>query len=135
MAECEVKLNLDIVIDKLLPVAIAKGLELGSQIVENDAKRGCPVNDGVLRSSIIHQVDADNGKAIIGSNCEYAPYVHFGTGIYAQNGRQTPWMYTTSDGETYTTVGQKPNPFLQDAIDNNLDNILRQFDNLLDKEV
>ncbi len=135
MVECEVKLNLDKVIEKLLPEAIAKGLELGSQIVENDAKRNAPVNDGVLRASITHEVDKENGIAVIGSNVEYGMYVHEGTGIYTENGRQTPWMYTTADGETYTTVGQKPNPFLQDAIDSNIDNILRQFENLLDKEV
>ena len=132
---CEVKLNLDKVIEKLLPEAIARGLELGSQIVENDAKRNCPVDDGVLRASITHKVDVDEGKSEIGSNVEYAPYVHEGTGIYAENGRQTPWMYTDAKGETYTTVGQKPNPFLQKAIDDNLDNIVKQFENLLDKEV
>lgn len=135
MAECEVKLNLDKVIEKLLPEAIVKGLELGSQVVENDAKRNAPVNDGVLRASITHEVDKENGMAVIGSNVEYAPYVHFGTGIYAENGRQTPWMYTTADGKTYTTVGQKPNPFLQDAIDSNMDNIIKQFENLLDGEM
>lgn len=134
MAESEVYLNLQKVINELLPEALAKGLEKAGQIVENDAKRNCPVDDGILRASITHVVNTDESNVSIGTNVEYAPYVHEGTGIYNPDGRKTAWIYTTADGETYVSHGQKAQPFLQDAIDSNLDKIVEQFENLLDKE-
>lgn len=130
----EVYLNLQNVIDKLLPEAINSGLEYAGQLIENEAKRKCPVDDGVLRASITHEVDEENSSVSIGTNVECAPYVHEGTGIYNPEGRKTPWIYTTADGKTYISHGQKANPFLQDAVDDNFDNIIKKFENLLDKE-
>lgn len=127
----EVYLNLQKVIDKLLPDALAKGLEIAGQLVENEAKKNCPVNDGTLRASITHEVNMDNSSVSIGSNVEYAPFVHEGTGQFNPEGRKTPWKYTTADGEVWTSKGQKPQPFLQDAIDNNMDNIVKKFEGLL----
>jgi HK97 gp10 family phage protein len=49
--------------------------------VETAAKARCPVKTGRLRSSINHRVET-SGKgivAIIGTNVEYAIYVHEGT--------------------------------------------------------
>jgi len=129
----EIYLNLQNVIDKLLPEALAKGLKKAGQLVENEAKRNCPVDAGVLRSSISHVVNEDDASVSIGSNVEYAPYVHEGTGTYHPEGRKTALIYTTADGETYISHGQKPNPFLQDAIDNNMDAIVKQFENLLEE--
>jgi HK97 gp10 family phage protein len=131
MANSEVYINLQNVIDKLLPEALAKGLEKAGQLVENDAKRNCPVDDGVLRASITHEVDENNASVSIGTNVEYAPYVEYGTGIYNPEGRKTAWIYTTPDGETYISHGQEAQPFLQPAVDNNMDKIVEQFENLL----
>ncbi|MEL7646980.1 MAG: HK97-gp10 family putative phage morphogenesis protein [Sedimentibacter sp.] len=130
----EVYLNLQNVIDKLLPEALSKGLEYAGQLIENEAKRKVPVDDGVLRASITHAVDNENSSVSIGTSTEYAPYVEFGTGLYNPEGRKTAWIYTTADGETYISHGQKAQPFLQPAIDENLDNIINKFENLLDKE-
>lgn len=130
----EVYINLQNVIDKLLPEALAKGLEYAGQLVENEAKRKVPVDDGVLRASITHAVDSDKSSVSIGSNVEYAPYVEYGTGIYNTEGRKTTWIYTTADGEAYISHGQKAQPFLQPAVDENLDNIVKKFEGLLDKE-
>lgn len=127
----EVYLNLQNVIDKLLPEAINKGLEYAGQLVENEAKKKCPVDDGVLRANITHAVDEDNSIVSIGTNTEYAPYVEFGTGVYNPEGRKTAWTYTTADGETYISHGQKAQPFLQPAVDENMDKIVKQFENLL----
>lgn len=127
----EVYLNLQNVIDKLLPEALAKGLEKAGQLIENEAKRKCPVDDGVLRASITHEVDEENASVSIGTNTEYAPYVEFGTGVYNPEGRKTAWIFTSADGETYISHGQKAQPFLQPSVDENMDKIVEQFENLL----
>ena len=46
-------------------------------IVQDDAKRNCPVDTGRLQGSIQHEVKGKEG--IVGTNVEYAPYVHEGT--------------------------------------------------------
>ena len=123
-------INLNNFIVREFPDKVSQALEKAAQIVENDAKRKCPVDDGVLRASITHEVEAN--KAVIGTNVEYAPYVHEGTGIYAKdgNGRQEPWSYKDAKGEWHTTKGQKPNPFLQEAFDENADAIKECFKDL-----
>lgn len=129
----EIVINLEKVINKLLPETIEKGLEKACQIVENEAKQKCPVNDGTLRASITHKIE--NKSGIIGSNLEYAVYVHEGTGLYAKDGKgrkQVPWIYKDAQGHTHVTKGNKPNPFLQEAIDENMGDILKCWEGLLD---
>ncbi len=130
----EVSLNIQKVINELLPEAIKEGLEAVGQFVENESKGNCPVDDGTLKASISH--DVEESTVYIGSNVEYAPYVHQGTGIYATDGggRQTPWTYQDAKGKWHTTKGQKPNPFLQKAVDQNMDKLVKPFENLLDKQ-
>lgn len=89
--------------------------------LENDPRR---IDTGRLRNSISHTVgdDADSGRAAyIGTNVEYAIWVHEGTGKYAAEGggRQTPWVYVGEDGKTHFTHGIKPNRFLRNAIEKN----------------
>jgi HK97 gp10 family phage protein len=52
--------------------------------IEREAKNLCPVDFGILRSSIAKTVDAsDSGRILsaeVGTNVEYAPFVEFGTG-------------------------------------------------------
>jgi HK97 gp10 family phage protein len=52
--------------------------------IEREAKNACPVDFGILRSSIAKTVDAsDSGRILsaeVGTNVEYAPFVEFGTG-------------------------------------------------------
>lgn len=90
--------------------------------IEAEAKKNCPVDQGVLRASITSEAGISSSEIIgrIGSNLEYAPYVHNGTGIYAKegNGRKTPWGYTVKAGKYkgfHWTRGQKPQPFLENA--------------------
>lgn len=68
----------------------------------------------------------EGNSAIIGTNLEYAVYVHQGTGIYAVHGdgRKDAWTWYdpsgdyTVDGQPgfITTIGQPPHPFLTDAL-------------------
>ena len=99
-------------------------------LVLADAKRRCPVDEGHLRASTSGKV-ATVGKDVVGiiyNPLDYAVYVHQGTGIYAVegNGRKTPWVWV---GETkkweggHKTVGQRPQPFIKDAIEQNLGGI------------
>ena len=123
--------GVDSLINKLKQIniqSVNKGLEKSGLLVEGTAKELCPVDDGQLRQSINSKV-IDNKNASIGTNVEYAPYVHQGTGIYAKNGdgRKTPWSYKDEKGEWHTTRGQQPNPFLERALDSNRDKIIKIF--------
>lgn len=95
--------------------AVARAMEACGEMAEGYAVLKCPVDTGNLRTSISH--DSDEDTAIVGTNVEYAPYVEYGTGKYAEGGgRSTPWRYQDSDGNWHTTSGQKPQPFLRPAI-------------------
>lgn len=99
--------------------AVEKALEKIGLVAERYAKEKCVVDTGRLRNSISHQTDEDT--VYIGTNVEYAPYVEFGTGVYAEGGgRATPWSYQDSSGEWHTTSGMRPQPYLRPAIDNHL---------------
>ena len=117
--------------------AIVSALEDACQMIENTAVDKCPVDDGTLRASITHSVEREENKFVgaVGSNLEYAPYVHEGTGIYAREGKgrtDVPWVYRDAKGNFYSTKGQKPKPFLRDAIDENREEILQCFEGCLD---
>ena len=75
-------------------------MDKACQVVENDAKVKCPVDDGQLRQSITHEVVDGGLTGVVGTNVEWAPYVHQGTGIYARNGdgRKTRWSYQDAKG-------------------------------------
>lgn len=99
---------------------LTAALNRGCIVVENAAKKRCPVGrTGLLRASIKHRVNDNEG--IIGTSIDYAPYVEYGTGKYAEqgNGRKTPWVYHTADGEFHFTEGQEPQPYLRPALQDN----------------
>lgn len=110
-------------------------MERSLLIVENKAKQNCPVDDGILRASITHTIEIKEDALIgkVGSNLEYAPYVHQGTGVYAINGdgREDPWSYQDAQGNWHKTVGQKPQPFITDAIQEKKNDIFTTFKEVL----
>ena len=63
----------------------------------------------------------------VGSFIFYAPYVHYGTGIFAKDGkgRKTPWIYEDADGKFHRTVGQKPKPYLVNALIDSKDEVVQ----------
>lgn len=130
----EVIKNLSEFIDNTLPDLLSQRMDLACIMVEGKAKENCPVDDGQLRQSIQHDVeqDKDGVKGFVGTNVECAPYIHEGTGIYANkgDGRQTAWKYQDAKGEWHTTIGQKPKPFLQNAVDDSKDELLEKFKDL-----
>lgn len=99
--------------------AIARALETIGLVAERYAKEKAPVDTGRLRNSISHQVDDET--VYVGTNVEYAPFLEFGTGKFAESGgRPTPWSYQDSKGEWHTTNGMKPQPYLRPAIDDHM---------------
>lgn len=122
-------------LENLANLNVSKALNRACLVVENEAKRLCPVDTGDLRSSITHEVNNDVG--IVGTNKEYAPYVEFGTGIFASegNGRDTPWSYQDDKGEWHTTVGQKPQPFLETAIQTKKKLVIKVFNDEITRQI
>lgn len=133
----EISLNIGRLIAEIMPDAILAALEDACQLIENDAVDRCPRDDGTLRASITHSVEQEGSRFIgsVGSNLEYAPYVHEGTGIYAKDGRgrqNVPWVYRDVEGQFHSTKGQHPRPFLQQAVDESIDNIKNRFAGCID---
>ena len=101
--------------------AAIRGLIKASLLVEGQAVLLAPVDKGGLRDSIGYKVDESELVAYIGTNCEYAIYVEFGTGEFAENGngRKGGWVYKTPDGEVHFTYGMPPQPYLRPAFRKN----------------
>ena len=100
--------------------AIAAALEAVGLQAEGYAKMledGFKHPTGRLRNSITHGVDGGD-TAYIGTTVGYAPYVEFGTGIYASNGggRKDPWAYQDDEGKWHMTRGIKPTHAFQKAV-------------------
>lgn len=80
------------------------------------------VDTGRLRNSVSHT--RDKNDEYIGTNVEYAPYVEYGTGPYAEDsnghsagGRQdVPWFYKDLNGVGHLSYGMRPAHFLKRAI-------------------
>lgn len=96
--------------------AVLRALERCGEQAEGYAKDLAPVDTGRLRNGISHAVSEDEMAAYVGSNTSYAPYVELGTGIYAEGGRPTPWVYQDAQGNWHWTRGNKAKPFLKPAV-------------------
>ena len=96
--------------------AVLRALERCGEQAEGYAKDLAPVDTGNLRNSISHTVDEDEPAVYIGSNTSYAPYVELATGIYAEGGRPTPWVYQDAQGNWHWTRGNPAQPFLAPAV-------------------
>lgn len=137
-----------------ITAGMVDGMNKATLAVVAEAKQRCEVDQGTLRESIANVIEVDADGTIhgyVGSNLDYAPYVHAGTGIYAKDGKgrqDVPWWFPadtlsakarsrllvviTKDGrELARTKGTKPNPFVSDAIDALKDKILGYFKGVL----
>ena len=134
---------------------IAAALGKACALVERSAKQKAPKGVGELRRSITSKVDGLQG--IVFTPLEYAPYVEYGTGLFAEGeggGRkEVPWVYiegSTASPHKKTihteesadkavaflkskgldarkTSGQKPQPYLRPALDENREEIINIF--------
>ena len=104
---------------------LERALGRACALVERAAKQKAPKGNGDLRRSITSKVE--NGEGIIFTPLEYAPYVEYGTGLFAEEGgrRDVPWCYKDDKGEWHSTSGQHPQPFMRPALNENRAEILR----------
>lgn len=110
--------------------ALDRALEAIGSHIEGEAKdelENAPrrVDTSNLKNSINYQVASDENAVYVGTNVEYAIYVHEGTGKFATNGngRKDKWVYKDEKGNFYRTEGMPPNRFLKNAVDRNKDQI------------
>ena len=119
------------VLDSIDSLADLEGLQsaLGKAcaVVERTAKEKAPKDTGALRRSITSKIEAidDTIVGVVFTPLEYAPYVEYGTGLFAEEGgRNTPWIYKDDKGEWHKTSGQKPQPFMRPALEENREKII-----------
>lgn len=94
-------------------------------LVERSAKQKAPKDTGDLRRSITSKVEGTEG--VVYTPLEYAPYVEYGTGLFAESGgrQDVPWNYQDDEGNWHSTSGMKPQPYMQPALNENREEILR----------
>lgn len=120
-------------------------------LLEGAAKEKAPKGSGELRRSITSKVEGLEG--VVFTPLYYAPYVEYGTGLYAENGgrQEVPWVYVEGSGKSsgkktiyrnreeaeaavaylreqglnaQLTYGQHPHPFMRPALNENREKIL-----------
>ena len=130
------------------------------RVIQADAKKLAPVNNGELRNSIKTRVKVENGKATgeVFTNLHYAPYVEFGTGPKGQAShsgispevsvsyRSSPW-YVHEDqidigpyhfqkiGEFYKMYGQPAQPYLYPALRDNQERVSKNISNYVRRKI
>lgn len=111
--------------------AVEKALEECGLVAEGYAKKLAPVDTGNLRNSISHKVDPEEPAVYIGTNSSYAAYQEFGTGIYTEGGRDTPWVYQDEKGNWHWTRGNPAKPYLKPAVADHA----RQYRQIIEQEL
>lgn len=124
--------GLDDILDRLDGLSVEQmmaNMGRACALVEAAAKRNAPKGTGELRRSITSKVEEQGGEVvgIVYTPLEYAPYVEYGTGLFAESGgrQDVPWCYQDDEGEWHTTSGQHPHPFMRPALNENREQIKR----------
>lgn len=117
---------------------INKAMNKACAIIERTAKQKAPKGNGSLRNSITSKVE-NGGSEITGTvftTLHYAPYVEYGTGLFAENGGRSdvPWVYCDEKGDFYTTYGMNPHPYMRPALYENRDKIIQVLKEGIRKE-
>jgi HK97 gp10 family phage protein len=118
--------NLDKMVDD---TKIKKAMGKACALVERTAKQKAPKGNGELRRSITSKVETQGGGVvgIVFTPLEYAPYVEYGTGLFAEEGgrKDVPWNYKDDEGNWHTTSGMMPQPYMRPALNENQEEIKR----------
>lgn len=124
--------GIDSIVELLTEIAdvskIEGAVKKACALVERDARKKAPKKSGDLRRSIESKVETqgENVTGTVFSALEYAPYVEYGTGLFAEKqGRSdVPWAYKDEKtGELIWTYGQQPHPYLRPALNENREKI------------
>lgn len=108
--------NNSVQVGEAFRAACLRALERCGMEAEGYAKDLAQVDTGRGRNSISHKVDESEPAAYIGTNLDYMIYQELGTGIYAEGGRPTPWVYQDAQGNWHWTRGNQAHPFLKPAV-------------------
>lgn len=100
---------------------VEKSIQQSTRLVLRDAKKNAPVNKksggGTLRQSIQAEtyVSSEGVQGKVFTNCEYAPYVEYGTG---QRGAASPSPPKSPENIKYSTDwnGMAAQPYLYPAL-------------------
>jgi HK97 gp10 family phage protein len=111
------------------PEKLYKQMGKACAVVERAATDKAPKGNGDLQRSIQFRVEV-NGDEIVGivfTPLEYAPYVEYGTGLFAEEGgrKDVPWHYKDDKGEWHSTSGQHPKPFMRPALNESREQVIR----------
>lgn len=125
--------GLEAIVERLGNISDTRPVEAAMQkccaLVERSAKQKAPKDTGALRNSISSRVEKNEGEivGVVFTPLEYAPYVEFGTGLFAEEGgRKTPWIYEDEKTkEKVFTRGQHPQPYLRPALAENREKITK----------
>ena len=118
-------------LDKIIDTTnLKKAMGKACALVERSAKIKAPKGTGGesgLRGSIKSKIEGVGADmvGVVYTPLEYAPYVEFGTGLFAeeQGRKDVPWHYQDDEGEWHSTSGMKPQPYLRPALNENREQI------------
>ena len=118
---------------------IEKAIQQSCLLVERDAKQKAPKGTGGLRRSITSKVVSNDEdiQGVVYTPLFYAPYVEYGTGLFAENGngrKDVPWNYKDEKGDWHTTSGMEPNPYMRPALNQNREQIVQMIKEALLEE-
>lgn len=105
-----------------------KNMQKACALIEREAKKKAVKVTGELRRSITSKVEIEDEKVkgIVFTPLLYAPYVEYGTGLFAEGGngrKDVPWSYQDDEGEWHETSGMEPQPYMRPALDENREKV------------
>ena len=114
---------------------IKEALISACALVESSAKENAPKGTGALRRSIQYEIQGNKG--IVFTPLLYAPYVEYGTGLFAEKGgrEDVPWRYQDDEGNWHTTFGMPPQPYMRPALNENREQILKLLNDAIEEAI
>jgi HK97 gp10 family phage protein len=101
----------------------------GAYTLVNGMRMRVPVKSSATKNSISpHIVESSDVRVVddVGPETNYAPYLEYGTGIFAEkgNGRKDGWVYF--DGQRFWfTRGMKPQAFIRPTAFEDFEKVIR----------
>ena len=111
-----------------IELATIRAITQACMTIEGQALLLAPVATAWLKNSIGYEVSESELIGYVGTAVEYAIYVEFGTGEFAENGkgRKGGWIFKDPFGEVHFTYGSRPKPYLRPAFEKNK-KVLEEF--------
>jgi phage gpG-like protein len=139
------------VVEDLQGSPMLEGMRDATLLVTRDAKKFAPVDTGRLRASIAPEVRFEGTAAagVVGSNVKYAPHMELGTGVFVGRPRHWPpaaaletWARRHGFPSGFVVAraiglrgGLKPRRYLQRALEQNKDKIIKLIGDAVGKIV